>query len=391
MKRFMGGMLFISILLSGISIGSVNVGSATMKIAPPVIDTNYQAMAEIAAANLAGHMRFETDGRVWVERTEGSPLASASWGASLAGMAHDRFNQLAPGAENGLDSEQIAVLVGAYWDADEESLGYAASLGDKDHPWTSRYIDDGMWAAELRMLQYEHQGRSGDVPDETAPAEAQAMLDIATRNYDPKTGLVFWKDQRQEAKKELETRNHSLSTVAAVTAIELALMINRISPGERYRDNLDFAMEAYDGLRRSMRDEDNLYREGIHANGEVNRSKYPYVQGVMIHVGGLLHEATRQPLYLAEAERTAVAALRFYNPEHLGRSDQMFVAVYFDRLYEFRNMTIDEGLRASIHETILAHTKHHAALLESPVEIAPYGFRSSQLHMASLAALLLQI
>lgn len=373
---------------AGLLVITDDTSTATMRATPPAAP-DFPALARDAATHLADHLRFETDGRVWVERSEGSDLAASSWGASLAGMAYHRYNQTAPGAPNGLVAPQIAALAGAYWDQDSESQGYAASLGDRDNPASSRYIDDGMWAANLRVQQYASQLAAGEVPDETALTEAQSMLDVARRNYDPATGLVFWKDQRQEAKKDPAARNHSLSTVSAAGAIELALTINRAAPeGGEYRGNLDFAMTAYDGLRRSMRDEDNLYLEGVHADGELNRAKYPYVQGMMLNIGGLLADATGQPLYLDEAARTATSALRFYDAEHLVTSDQMFVAIYFDRLYELQlRPTTSEPLRADIRTAILEHTAYYAALSESPVEVAPYGFRSAQLHMAALASL----
>jgi hypothetical protein len=355
------------------------------------------------AKKLSPMIRKSKSGRIDVLLIPEDTTPTSSWLTSSALNGLMSYAKAFPNARYGLTPEEIANAIKVYWDPNPNTLGYATVVEDtKGVVGTDRFIDDGMWDAALRLQCYALQLKQGNVPDASALAEVQSMVDIAKRNVS-RQGLVYWLDQKQE---DHTVRpggpNRDVNTISAGLSAEVALQLNKFltNPGQ-IQNNLEFATRIYNGTRAKMLDlDDNLYYDHADYAGNIDQTKLPYNAGVMISAGMWLYEATGDQQYLAQAEQTARGGLKMFDPNTLQFNDPFLVLPYLDRLYSLSLVTTDKELRSHIDYAIKTYAAWYAQLA-SPNQVPithritiqtqngqeHVGFKSSQLNAIALAAL----
>lgn len=356
----------------------------------------FQAMAVRAAADLMPLIQRDANGNIQIVSEPGNTGPAYSWGASINIHGLHRFNQAFPGNQYSLNAGDIGKVAGRYWDNHPNSMGYAVDFGTKNNPGAERYIDDGTWQAMARVLEYADQVKRGETPDATALAEAQSMLNIAMQNYNPEVGLSYWKKQSVPTE-----NNHGFNTVSTATSVELALLVNQFTPkgSPQYKKNLDFAVQAYKGVRAKMQDPaDHLYYDGFGQDGVLDKRKFTYNAGVMISSGMWLYEATGDKHYLDQAEETAKSSLETWDKDAIRLQEPALISIFYDRLYNLRQVTKDEALRDQIGDAITDYAMWYGNLTKIADAQLPGSnwaqgigtdtFASTKLHVTSLAALI---
>ncbi len=83
-----------------------------------------------------------------------------------------------------------------------------------------------------------------------------------------------------------------------------------------------------------------LYWDNIDLRGTIEKTQWSYNQGTMIGAGVLLYRATGDERYLAQAERTADAAIAFY-----GTNDRYFAQHPAFNAIFFKNLLLLDEIR----------------------------------------------
>jgi len=217
---------------------------------------------------------------------------------------------------------EVASMPGMGGDTREDLLDRIRSLAAYSHPERGRpsefapvyggsgevYYDDNLWIAD------------GWDTDETHPCP----------------GGVFWK--RVGA-------NHDRNTVTTANAALLALGLYSRGGPSRY---LTWAKMAYDWTQHCLGRRDGLVRDHIDLSGRIEPSTWSYNQGAMIAAAVRLFRATGARRYLADATRTADAALRqFRDPLGTGEPP-FFLAIFYRDLLELGRVAPSRDDRAAM-------------------------------------------
>lgn len=181
------------------------------------------------------------------------------------------------------------------------------------------YFDDNVWVALALLHQHRLTG-------------ARDCLQLAERVFSfVRTGWVAsgWSHPggiRWADAKWSRGRHTCSSAPAAEVAAELFLLTGNA-------DYLDWAMRTYAWVWQTLRLESGLFADLITPEGHVDATIWSYNQGTMIGAGALLHEATGDAGYLAEAGEVAEASLgRFGRPAALAAQPPEFAAIYLRNL-----------------------------------------------------------
>jgi hypothetical protein len=132
--------------------------------------------------------------------------------------------------------------------------------------------------------------------------------------------------------------NTDRNTVTDGPAVELGAQLFRLTGDQTY---LQFALMAYEWVRRCLMQPSNLYADHIGLRGKVEPALWSYNQGSMIGAGVLLYQATGDSAYLYQARQTAKAALSYFTMERLLSENPFFPAVYFRNLMYLDSITHD--------------------------------------------------
>jgi Glycosyl hydrolase family 76 len=132
--------------------------------------------------------------------------------------------------------------------------------------------------------------------------------------------------------------NGERNTVTNAPAAELAALMYKQTGNDEY---LQFAIKAYNWVRRCLQQPANLYADHIGNRGVVEPALWSYNQGTMIGAGTLLYQATGNSGYLWQARQTAAAALTYFNFERLVAENPFFVSVYLRNLLYLDSVTHD--------------------------------------------------
>lgn len=123
--------------------------------------------------------------------------------------------------------------------------------------------------------------------------------------------------------------NRSRNTCSNAPVAELAALIGMRDSDET---KLDWAKRIYAWVHETLEDGDGLYSDQVAPDGTVLSDIWSYNQGTMIGAGVMLHRATDEAGYLAQAELTAQTALRHFSVDRLVTQDSAFNAVFFRNL-----------------------------------------------------------
>ncbi|HWX96151.1 MAG TPA: glycoside hydrolase family 76 protein [Solirubrobacteraceae bacterium] len=214
-------------------------------------------------------------------------------------------------------------------------------------PGGTKYYDDNDWIGIELVRAYEL------THDPTVLASAEAVMAFEMAGWDTNQehacpgGIPF----------SNAAENNDRNTVTTAPAAELGAQLYRITANAQY---LQFALKAYEWVRRCLLAPTGLYADHISPKGVVEPMLWSYNQGTMIGAGALLYQATGNSGYLYEARQSARAALAYFTPERLGSEIPFFPSVYFRNLLYLDSITRDppgKGLAQSYVDYAWQHLR----------------------------------
>ena len=252
------------------------------------------------------------------------------WPFSQAHIAiADLANQ--PGSHGRQYDEALSVAAAAqehYWDADGGTTGlpgYASYPVGEYGEGGDYFYDDNEWVGLLDVQRFLTDG------DDAALSRAEEIFALVVSGWDtdlthPNPGGVFWTQAPWSSDR---------NTVSNMPGAQLGLRLYQIT-GEQYY--LDWSLRMYDWTNENLQRPDGLYSDHVDLAGTIEPTVWSYNQGVPVGVNVLLYQATGDERYLAEAERIADAAYRYYVTE--GRLDDQ--PAFFNSIF-FKNLLLLES------------------------------------------------
>jgi hypothetical protein len=132
--------------------------------------------------------------------------------------------------------------------------------------------------------------------------------------------------------------NTDRNTITNGPAAELGAELFRLTGDGAY---LQFALTAYEWVRRCLSQPSGLYADHIRLHGRIDPTLWSYTQGSMIGAGVLLYQATGNGAYLYQARQSAKASLSYFTIGRLLSENPFFPAVYFRNLMYLDAITHD--------------------------------------------------
>jgi hypothetical protein len=197
------------------------------------------------------------------------------------------------------------------------------------------YNDDNLWIG-LGLV-----GAANVVFGTHSLATARELFELVGDSWDssssdPCSGGIFW--TRKGA-------NRDRNTVTTANAALLALGLYATSGSRSY---LTWAESAYAWTKRCLGQPSGLVSDHIDRRGDVDRTTWSYNQGAMIAAATRLFRATGRLQYLAEAEKTADAALAKIGDPIASSEPPVFLAIFYRDLLELNAADPHRNDRAAI-------------------------------------------
>jgi Glycosyl hydrolase family 76 len=197
------------------------------------------------------------------------------------------------------------------------------------------YNDDNLWIA-LGLV-----GAANVVSGTNSLATARELFEMVGDSWDssssdPCPGGVFW--TRNGA-------NRDRNTVTTANAALLALGLYATSGSRSY---LGWAENAYAWTKRCLGQANGLVSDHIDLHGDVDATPWSYNQGAMIAAGVRLFRATGKRSYLADAEKTADAALAKIGDPISSGEPPVFLAIFYRDLLELNEVEPHRSDRTAI-------------------------------------------
>ena len=214
----------------------------------------------------------------------------------------------------------------AYGKPTNAGIGYDAVYGGKKYV----FYDDNAWIS-LALIDASDLLRDPSLLATAEKVFAPIEAGWDTNRSDRCPGGVFWiRTARNLQRGAVSTANGAL--IGAL----LYLHTHR-------RSYLAWAERAYRWSRDCLGTTSGLVSDHIRQDGTVDTRTWSYNQGAMIAAGVSLYRATHDPGYLADAEKTANAALALYRDPLATREPVEFLAIFYRDLLALS----DVGSRAS--------------------------------------------
>ncbi len=258
--------------------------------------------------------------------------------AATVSVAYIPHEGVTLGVDVGRELDARLTGLSSYLDTDNSGAAegtYTSTLAAFDGtvvpptgPGGAKYYDDNDWVAiELvRLYQLTHKTAL------LGSAEGIMAFEMAGWRESPKLacagGIPF----------SNAASNGERNTVTTAPAAELGTLLYRLTGDGEY---LQFAVKAYEWVRRCLQQPANLYADHIGNKGVVEPALWSYNQGAMIGAGTLLYQATGNAGYLWQARQTAAAALEYFTLERLYSESPFFVSVYLRNLMYLDSVTHD--------------------------------------------------
>jgi hypothetical protein len=200
--------------------------------------------------------------------------------------------------------------------------------GEVVPPGGASYYDDNEWVGiELvRLYRLRHEAQLLE------KAEQIMAFVMAGWQSSPKlacSGGVPFSDSPS---------NTDRNTITNGPAAELGAELFRLTGNGAY---LQFALTAYEWVRRCLLQPSGLYADHIRLHGRIDPTLWSYTQGSMIGAGVLLYQATGNGAYLYQARQSAKASLSYFTIGRLLSENPFFPAVYFRNLMYLDAITHD--------------------------------------------------
>jgi hypothetical protein len=258
--------------------------------------------------------------------------------AATVSVAYIPHAQGALGLELGRELDARLTGLNSYLDTDNSGAGegvYTSTLAAFDGtvappagPGGAKYYDDNDWVAlELvRLYQLTHKA--------ALLGSAEGIMAFEMAGWQERKGLAC---EGGIPFSNAATNGERNTTTTAPTA-ELGVLLYKLTGQEQY---LQFAVKAYEWVRRCLQQPVNLYADHIGNRGVVEPALWSYNQGSMIGAGTLLFQATGNSGYLFQARQTATAALAYFSLQRLLSENPFFVSVYLRNVMYLDSVTHD--------------------------------------------------
>jgi hypothetical protein len=156
------------------------------------------------------------------------------------------------------------------------------------------------------------------------------------------------------------TRRDSKNTCSNAPAICAAARLYQTTSDPAY---LHIALRLYRWVNAHVQDTDGLYWDTLRLDNSLEKTKWSYNTAIMIRANVLLHAATHDPNYLAEAQRLARAAeAKWFRPTDGACTDPaQFAHLLCEALLYLGDADGDPAHLATVRRTLdaLAATKRH--------------------------------
>ncbi|NYT41472.1 glycosyl hydrolase [Sphingomonas sp. R-74633] len=225
--------------------------------------------------------------------------------------------------------------------------GFASRVGPPHGRGGDLYYDDNDWvglAAIQHWLLYK---------DTESLDLAKAIFALVSAAWDdnpkhPAPGGLFWSQQ---------PGNSDRNTVSNMPAAQLGVRLYQATGDKAY---LDEALRFYTWTNSALQRPDGLYLDHLDLAGKIDTRIFSYNQGVPIGVNVLLHEATGDAKYLAEAKRIAEASFdHFVTGRQLDRHSVQFNAIWFKNLLLLESVTGGTRYRDAIRDYAARMWREH--------------------------------
>ena len=215
-----------------------------------------------------------------------APPVTMMWGVGVALSALDAAARLDPDHYRDRLTAYIDAL-NVYWTNFNGIGGYDVLPGPKPN---DRFYDDNAWMVLALAEADEITHRPGDL----ARAEAAYQF-VLSGEDDQLGGGIYWHEPKRESK----------NTCSNAPAIVGALRLFQLTRKPAY---LADARRLYQWTCAHLQGADGLFADHVKLDGQVDNNRFSYNSGLMIRAASLLHRATGEAAYLANAQRIAHAA-----------------------------------------------------------------------------------
>jgi uncharacterized protein YyaL (SSP411 family) len=210
------------------------------------------------------------------------------WGAGVQLTALAAAAQIDPGTY----VPQLAAYADAlekYWIVDNGIGGYSV-LPEQQR--ADRYYDDNVWIV-LALIEALEATR-----DEKYLERAERTMRFVLSGEDDELGGgIYWRERRRNSK---NTCSNAPAIVAALRLYQKTTNAQHLATAER----------LYDWTCSHLQDDnDGLFWDNLRLSGRLDRRKYSYNSALMIRANCLSFEVTKDPKYLAEAQRIGRSAV----------------------------------------------------------------------------------
>jgi hypothetical protein len=205
--------------------------------------------------------------------------------------------------------------------------GYASRVGAPHGKGGDLYYDDNDWVG-LAAIQHWliHKDAESLALAKTIFALVRSAWDGDPKH--PSPGGLFWTQQ---------PGNFDRNTVSNMPAAQLGVRLYQATGDKAY---LDDALRFHAWAKSALQRPDGLYLDHIDLAGKIDTRVFSYNQGVPIGVNLLLHQATGEVKYLAEARRIAEASFAHFVTEgRLEHHSIAFNAIWFKNLLLLESVT----------------------------------------------------
>ena len=196
----------------------------------------------------------------------------------------------------------------------------------------SRYYDDNAW---LGLVFVQAHAQTGDP---AYLAKAEQILSFLQEGMTPEGGIL-WVENADDP---------TYNTCSLGPTIELSARLYNATQKQSY---LDTAVRLDSFLDKNLLRPDGLYSDHVSTDfRQRNESIFSYNQGTPVGGKLLLYQATGNPKYLEDAQRTASAALELF-----GQNDRLWKQSPAFNAIMFRNLLQVPGVQAQAREQMDAY------------------------------------
>lgn len=194
------------------------------------------------------------------------------------------------------------------------------------------FYDDNEWIGLAALQQYRMTG------DPAALKRAELINTLVAYGWDddpghPDPGGTFWTQA---------TYNHDRNTVSTGLGSEIASRLFLLTRKQAY---LAQSLRQFDWVDRYLRAPDGLYWDHVDLNGTVNTAQLAYNQGNMLGAAALLHLATGESAYLAQAVDIAEKSLETFGSGGTFSADVPGAVTFFKNLLLLHSIHPDDNYR----------------------------------------------